>query len=221
MSSKAGYLKTEKTLRHSIGDFLQKVGHGASDFLDNPMVERGFGAVGSVLGKVIPIPIVGSLAGKEIGQATAKVLSSATGLVGEIGGLMSGNKSIVDVLTYLPLKSVEDIKNKTINHPVAQMIRGELNWRDAIIDSLEENAMIDFLAPNKEHAWKDQHGNYHKRYVDGAKMVVGEWVEAPNSVPRPNLSSNEGILGVHNGEILYKGFDDERWNEIQQRRNQK
>ena len=218
MSSKAGYLKESKNLAMDIGEVLQNVGQTGSDFFSNDMVERAFGMVGEAVGHAIPIPVVGGMIGKHQGKDLAHGLSYASGLIGEVGksiqDLQNGRtagQEIKDILNYVPTRYWEDFKNDTINSDVAKVIRGEMNWRDAAINALEENAMVDFLAPGKAHAWEDKQGNIHKEYVKGAKMVVGEWKQPENVMPTPDLQSNSGILGVHNGEIYYKGFDDARW----------
>ena len=213
MSSKAGYLKQSKNIQHDIGTTLQNIGQTGSNFFSNPMVERAFGTVGHVVGEVIPVPIVGGMIGKEIGSDLARGLSYTSGLVGEVGGMMTGEKNIGDVLAYVPTRWWNDVKNDTINSDVAKVIRGEMNWRDAIINSLEQEAMIDFIAPGKTHAWKDDQGNYHKEYVDGSKMVVGTWETRPNSQPRPEVT-HSGLLGYYNGQPLYKGLDDGLYNNL-------
>ena len=201
MSSKAGYLKQSK----NIGHMLQQYGQQGSDFFANPMVQRGFGWVGQAVGSAIPIPIVGGQIGKAMGKTLAHTLSYGNGLMAEVGGAMNGTKSMTDVMTYVPRRAWEDIKNETVNSDLAKVIRGEKNWRDAVVDSLEENAMIQFLAPGKTHAWKDQQGNYHKEYVDGSKMVVGTWETRPNTQQRPDPSSNNIRIGP-NGEVIRNGF---------------
>lgn len=198
-SSKAGKLKEQK----HIGKLLQTIGQKGSDFFGNEMVQRGFEWVGKGLGAGV-IPIVGTHIGGEIGEGLANTLSYGSGLIGEVGGMMSGEKNIKDVLTYVPNRVVNDIKSATIDSPIAKVIRGEMNWRDAVINNLEENAMINILAPNKTHAWKDNQGNYHKEYVPGSKMVVGEWKSSP-TVPRPDPSSNNIRIGP-NGEVIRNGF---------------
>ena len=221
-SSKAGYLKESK----DIGEILQNVGQKGSDFFSNPMVERAFGVVGHVVGEAIPIPIVGGMIGKHQGKDLAHGLSYASGLVGEVGksiqDLQNGGsvgQEIKDVLNYVPKRYWEDFKNDTINSDVAKVIRGDMNWRDAVVNALEQEAMIDIIAPGKTHAWKDKQGNYHKEYVKGAKMVVGEWKQP--STPQahhPDLSGNSGnseILGFRNGQAYYKGLDDAAWAAIQ------
>lgn len=212
MSHKAGYLKETK----NIGQILQSFGQKGSDFYANPMVQRGFEWAGKAAGHAIPIPFVGGTIGKAAGGMMADNLSYAHGLIGEVGGMMTGEKNIGDVLSYVPNRIVNDIKNDLFNSNTSKVIRGEMNWRDAVLNTLEDNAMIDFLAPGKTHAWKDKQGNYHKEYVDGAKMVVGEWKEQPNTQPRPDINSNAGILGVYQGEIFRRGFDDARWAQLQQ-----
>ena len=197
MNSKPGYLKESK----NVGQMLQNIGHTGADIFGNPMVERGFETVGQVMGSMIPIPIVGGQIGKQIGESIANTLSYGSGLVGEIGGMISGEKNIGDVLSYIPNRVID----KVTNSDVGKVIRGEMNWRDAVLNNLEENAMINFLAPGKTHAWKDDQGNYHKEYVDGATMVVGSWQEQPNTQPRPDPSSNNIKIGP-NGEVIRNGF---------------
>ena len=206
MSSKAGYLKESKALsKENIGEFLQEFGQKGADFYSNPMVQRAYGLIGKVAGHAIPIPIVGGMLGQKAGEMMADNMSYAHGLIGEVGGMMTGEKDIKDVLSYVPTRMWEDFKNDTINSDTAKVIRGEMNWRDAVLNKLENEAMIDIFAPNKTHAWKDAQGNYHKEYVDGATMVVGEWVNKPNTQPRPDPSSNKITIGP-NGEVIRNGF---------------
>ena len=201
MSSKAGYLKQSKNLGH----MLQQYGQQGANFYDNAMVQTGFGAVGRAIGQVaIPIPIVGGTIGKIAGESLANTLSYTHGLAGEIGGMIAGEKNIGDVLSYVPTRMWNDFKDATINSDTAKVIRGEMNWRDAVINKLEDYAMIDFLAPNKTHAWKDDQGNYHREYVDGAKMVVGTWHESTPQ-QRPDPSSNN-IRITSSGEVIRNGF---------------
>ena len=218
MSRKAGYLKESKNIskEESIGNFLQNFGHGGEKFYDEKMVQTGFGAIGNALGSVlIPVPLVGGQIGKAVGGGIADVLSYGHGLIGEIGGVIKGEKNIGDVLSYIPKRIVNDFKDDVINSNFAQVVRGDMNWRDGIMNTLEDWAMIDILAPNKTHAWKDKEGNYHSEYVPGSKMVVGEWIEQKNTQPRPIMDSNEGILGIYNGEVYRRGFDDGRWEQLQ------
>lgn len=172
--------------------------HNVSDFFDNPMVQRGFGTVGEVIGSAT-LPVIGRFIGKEIGENIATTLSYGTGLAGEI----AAGKNIKDILSYIPNRMKDDV----VNNNTMKVIRGEMNWRDAVINELEDNAMINFLS-DKQHAWKDKQGNYHNEYVPGSTMVVGKWEERPNTQPRPDINSNNGIMGIgKNGEILLKGFD--------------
>ena len=215
MAAKAGYLKTMK----NVGEVLQKVGQTGSNFFGNEMVGTGFGAVGKALGSVaIPIPIVGGMIGKAGGKSLANRLSYTSGLIGEVGkslqDLANGSsvkQEIKDIATYVPNRIVNDIKDATINSDTAKVIRGEMNWRDAAVNALEEAAMVNVFAPGKTHAWKDQQGNYHKEYVDGAKMVVGEWKQPTQRQQAPDLSGNSGILGFANGQAYYRGLDDAAW----------
>lgn len=205
-STHAGSYKRSKNVADNIGSFLEKAGQYGEDLFANPMVQRGIGKVGKVIGKVaLPIPFIGGKLGEMAGKQIANNLSYAHGLTGEIGGMIKGEKDIGDVLKYVPVRMWEDFKDSTINHPLVQVIRGDLNWRDAIVNKLEDEAMVDFLAPGKTHAWKDKDGNYHKQYVDGAKMVVGEWKE-PTPQVRPTINSNEGIKIGPNGEVIRKGW---------------
>ena len=219
MSSKAGKYKTSKNIlkENSIGNFLQNFGQGGSKFYDEKLVQTGFETVGNALGSVlIPVPIVGGQIGKAVGGGIADALSYGHGLIGEIGGMIEGEKNIGDVLSYIPNRIVNDFKDDLYNSNLAQVLRGDMNWRDGVLNTLEDWAMIDILAPNKTHAWKDKEGNYHKEYVDGAEMVVGEWKEQKNRQPRPIMNSNAGILGTYNGEVYRRGFDDARWEQLRQ-----
>ena len=198
MNSKPGYLKESK----HIGNLLENIGQTGADIFGNPMVQRGFETVGQAVGSIaIPIPIVGGQIGKKLGELAADRLSYGSGLVGEIGGMIAGEKNIGDVLSYIPNRIYDNI----VNSDKAKVMRGEMNWRDAILNTLEDNAMIDILAPGKTHAWKDEQGNYHKEYVDGATMVVGKWVDQPNTQLRPDPSSNN-IQIKPNGEVIRNGF---------------
>lgn len=217
MAAKAGYLKESKNL----GDILQTIGQKGSDFFSNPMVERGFGVVGHAVGEAIPIPIVGGMIGKEIGRDLANNLSYASGLVGEVGGMMNGEKNFGDVMSYVPKRWWNDLKNDTINSDAMKVIRGDMNWRDAVVNALEQEAMIDIIAPGKTHAWKDKQGNYHKEYVKGAKMVVGEWKQPTQTQQAPDLSGNSGILGFANGQAYYRGLDDAAWAAYQASKSKK
>ena len=82
---------------------------------------------------------------------------------------------------------------------------------DAIMKGLQDYSGVGLFS-DKTYAWKNNKGEYSKTWSrEFNKPVVGKWIEDPNSLPRPKINSNKGILGVHNGEIFYKGFDDARW----------
>ena len=212
MVSKAGYLKEQK----HIGHVLQTIGKTGEGIFDNSLVQGGFKIGGKIIGQaLLPVPVVGGMVGKIAGETLANTLSYGSGLIGEVGGLIAGEKSIGDVLSYVPNRMWNNFIDSTLNSDTAKVIRGEMNWRDAALNKMEDLSMVNVLAPNKVHAWKDAQGNYHKQYVDGAKMVVGEWHETP-AQPRPDINSNSGILGVYNGEVYRRGFDDARWQQLQQ-----
>lgn len=196
-----GELKRNKKLNQQIGDILKNFSQFGSNIIEHPVTKKGFEIVGDVIGEVaIPIPVVGGAIGELSGKLLNKQLEYGNGLVGEIGGMISGEKNIGDVLSYIPNRIYDDV----VNSDIGKVIRGEMNWRDAILNTLENEAMINILAPDKTHAWKDDQGNYHKEYVDGAKMVVGTWVEQPNTQPRP--SDNGKIIGIKNGEVIREGW---------------
>ena len=207
-----GELKRKKTF----GNFLQQIGRFGAELFDNHSVGALAGHVGKAIGQAtIPIPFVGGAVGKYVGKSIPNKISYASGLIGEIGGAINGEKSMKDILTYIPNRMVNDIKDSNL----VQVITGQKNWRDGIMDMLEDEAMISWLAPGKTHAWETPDGKIHKEYVDGAKMVVGTW---KNNVPegyrniKPDLNSNSGILGIGpNGEVMRKGFDDARWEAYQ------
>lgn len=181
-----GELKRNKEIKN----ILQNI----SNFFDNPMVQRGFKTVGQVVGSTIPV--VGGQIGKKVGESIANRLSYATGLAGEI----VGGSSLKDILSYIPNRIID----KVSNGDMGKVMKGEMNWRDAVLNTLEENAMINILAPGKTHAWKDEQGNYYKEYVDGAKMVVGEWHE---STPQIKPSDNGKIVKItNNGEVIREGW---------------
>ena len=218
MSSKAGYLKTVKNIASNIGQTLQQVGQTGYNIMNTGAIQTGAGTIGQILGSVaIPIPIVGGQIGKFAGNAAVDSLKYNFGTIGEIGksiqDLQNGSslgQEIKDVLTYAPRQIINDFKNSDF----MKVIQGEMNWRDAALNSMEDFTGVNLIT-DKTHAWKDKQGNYHKEYVDGASMVVGKWETSQNTMPTPDLSSNKGILGTHNGEIFYKGFDDARWSELQ------
>ena len=217
MSSKAGYLKTEKNFAQGIGDVLQQVGQKGYEIMDTGFVQTGAGTIGQAIGSVaIPIPVVGGQIGKMAGKAVADGLKYRFGTIGEIGKSIqdvqngsSVGQEILDVLTYAPRQKI----NEFMNGDMMKVIKGEMNWRDAALNKVEDYLGLNWMT-DKTHAWKDQQGNYHKDYVDGATMVVGKWETKPNDAPRPDFtgnSGNAGILGSYNGEIYYKGIDDARW----------
>lgn len=222
MSSKAGYLKTEKNFGNQIGDILQQVGQKGYEIMDTGIIQTGAGTIGQALGSaLIPIPIVGGQIGKAVGKAAVDGLKYRFGTIGEIGksiqDVQNGSnvgKEILDVLSYIPRQKINDF----MNGDMMKVITGEMNWRDAALNKVEDYLGLNWMT-DKTHAWKDQQGNYHKEYVPGSTMVVGKWIEPSEPpLPTPDLSSNAGILGVHNGEIFYKGFDDARWAQIQSKK---
>ena len=218
MSSKPGYLKTTKQMS-DIGSVLQNIGQTGYNIMNTGAVKMGAGMVGQAIGSVaIPIPIVGGMIGKAAGKLIADDLKYNFGTIGEIGksikDLQNGSslgQEIKDVLSYESKQRYNDFMNSNL----MKVIKGDMNWRDGIINEMENFTGVNWMT-DKTHAWKDKQGNYHKEYVDGAKMVVGKWEQPTNVMPKPDLQSNSCILGVHNGEIYYKGFDDARWQQLQQ-----
>ena len=211
-----GELKRNKKINQQIGNFLQNFGKFNSDLFSNNTVKTIFGNVGKVVGKaVIPIPGVGGTVGKIVGESIPNKISYASGLIGEVGGAIKGEKSMKDILTYIPNRMINDTSNSNL----VQVITGQKNWRDAVMQKLEKEAMVDWFS-DKTYAW-EKDGKFYKEWVDGANPfpVVGEW---KSNVPegykniKPELNSNSGILGVYNGEILRKGFDDDRYQQLKQ-----
>lgn len=197
-------------MSENIGQVLQKIGQTGYDFFGTGIVETGAEQIGRTIGKVaIPIPIVGGMIGKKAGEKFVNNAQYASGLIGEVGGMMTGEKNIQDVLSYIPNQAAKDWWNSEL----MQVVTGRMSVPDAIVNGLVDYSGIKLFS-DKTHAWKDKDGNYHKEWQPGATMVVGKWERPTNVLPTPDLSSNKGILGVHQGEIFYKGFDDARWAQI-------
>ena len=226
MSAKAGYLKSEKNFAKGIGETLQKVGQAGYDFFGSGIVETGMETVGKALGSVaIPIPVVGGMVGKKAGEKLSHVLQYGSGLMGEVGKSIqdvqngrSVGQEIKDVLNYVPRQVAKDWWDSEL----MQVVTGKMTVPDAIMKGIEDYSGVNLFS-NKTHAWEDKHGNITETYKPGSKLVVGEWKQQENGAtnvvtPTPDLQSNSGILGVHNGEIFYKGFDDARWAQIQSKK---
>ena len=203
MSSKAGYLKSEKNIHSDIGKTLQNIGNAGYNFFGSGLVETGMEQIGRTIGSVaIPIPIVGGMIGKKVGEKAANYLQYGSGLLGEIGQSIqdvqngaSFGQELKDVLNYIPNQVAKDWWNSEL----VQVATGRMSVPDAIVNGLVDYSGIKLFS-DKEHAWKDKQGNYHKTYVDGAKLVVGNWQQPTNTGPKVNISSNDGILGVRGGE---------------------
>ena len=198
MSSKAGHLKEQK----SLGQILQST----TDFLSSPELQNLAGHIGQIAGSiVVPIPFIGGTLGKSVAQGAATKLSYQTGLMNEtVNALQDGKinaQEAKNIMNYVPNR----IKNDVMQSSTYQVITGKKTVPDAIVESLEQSALINWIAPGKTHAWKDNQGNYHKEYVPGSKMVVGEWKSEPNNQPRPDPSSNKIQIGK-NGEVIRNGF---------------
>ena len=105
MSSKAGYLKTEKNFAQGIGEALQKFGQTGYDIMNTGIIQTGAGTIGQAIGSVaIPIPVVGCQIGKAVGKAAVDSLKYRFGTIGEIG------KSIKLVDFFVPV--FENFVNK-------------------------------------------------------------------------------------------------------------
>ena len=174
----------------------------------DPGVQNIAGTAGQIIGSIaIPIPFVGGTIGKAIGEKVVNNMSYQLGLGGEIQqsiqDILAGadvGKEIMDVVSYIPKRMITDFNNK----PLVKVIKGELHPFDAGIQYLEDLSFVKYLAPDKTYAWKDAQGNYHKSYVDGAKMVVGSWKESTPQI-RPDPSSNN-IRITSSGEVIRNGF---------------
>lgn len=215
MSSHPGYLKTNKNISSNIGGFLEKIGNTGSNIFGTGVVETGIENVGRVVGSMaIPIPFVGGYIGKRAGENIADALQYKYGLIGEIGksiqDLNNGSSlgtEIKDVLTYIPKQLSKDWWDREL----VQVATGRMTVPDAIMKGLQDYSGVGLFS-DKTYAWKNDKGEYSKTWSrEFNKPVVGKWIEDPTSLPRPEINSNKGILGVHNGEIFYKGFDDARW----------
>ena len=210
MSSKAGYLKSYKKLSNNIGSTLQNIGNEGYKFFNTGIVETGMEAVGRTVGSAA-IPIVGGTIGKNIGENLAHQLKYGFGLVGEIGksiqDINNGSsvfKEIGDVLSYVPKQVAKDAWNSEL----VKVVTGRTTVPDAIMKGLEDYSGVGLLS-DKTYAWKNNNGEYSKTWSrEFSKPVVGKWHTQQSSIPRPDISSNAGIMGVgKNGEILLKGFN--------------
>ena len=198
MSSKPGYLKEQK----HIGQILQST----SEFLASPEMQHVAGTTGRIMGSImLPIPGVGGDIGKALAQGAVTSLSYQSGIMGETAKALQDGKissqEAKNIATYVPNRIKNDIQQST----PYQVITGKKTVPDAIVESLEQNALVNWIAPNKTHAWKDNKGDYHKQYVPGSKMVVGSWQSSQNNQPRPNPTSNNIRIGK-NGEVIRNGF---------------
>lgn len=216
MSSKAGYLKEQKSLNmENIGKFLETTGTTVSNFLGDPGVQNAAGIAGKIAGSLmIPIPVVGGTIGKYAAKGALNNASYAAGFVGEAGksiqrlenGSSTLGQELQNLATYVPNRIVNDTKDAIVNSNLVQVITGKKTIPDTIIGSLEESALVNWLAPDKTHAWKDAQGNYHKEWQPGTTMVVGTWHEGSSSnQPRPDPSSNNIKIGK-GGEVIRNGF---------------
>lgn len=210
MSSKAGYLKSYKHLTNNIGKSLQQYGNSGYKFFNTGIVETGMETIGRTLGS-IAIPIVGGAVGKAVGENLTNRLKYRYGLIGEIGqsiqDINNGSslfKEIGDVLSYVPKQMAKDAWNSEL----VKVVTGRTTVPDAIMKGLEDYSGVGLFS-DKTYAWKNDKGEYSKTWSrEFSKPVVGKWVTQQSSIPRPDISSNAGILGVgKNGEILLKGFN--------------
>ena len=97
-----GELKRKKTF----GNFLQQIGRFGAELFDNHSVGALAGHVGKAIGQAtIPIPFVGGAVGKYVGKSIPNKISYASGLIGEIGGAINGEKSMKDILNYILMKT--------------------------------------------------------------------------------------------------------------------
>ena len=209
MSLNPSDMQTDVAAPKSINDYQGKnIQQQLSMFTADPGVQNIAGTAGQIIGSIaIPIPFVGGTIGKAIGKNLVNTVSLGLGLGGEmqqsIQDILAGadvGKEIMDVVSYIPKRMITDFNNK----PLVKVIKGELHPFDAGIQYLEDLSFVKYLAPDKTYAWKDAQGNYHKSYVDGAKMVVGSWKESTPQM-RPDPSSNN-IRITSSGEVIRNGF---------------
>ena len=210
----AGHLKREK----NFGEFLEKIGVGASKAFDHALTQKIFGAVGQGIGMATGIPLGGHI-GKAVGKTTADALSYGFGTVGEFGKALQGEASATDVLTYAPRRAVDDVMNSNI----AQVIQGNKTAPDAIMDHLQEQSMMDVFAPvhdaifgkpdhSRTRLWVNKNGDASTTWKPGYnKIMYGDIVKTP----APIYNGSESILGTYQGQVYRRGVDDAAWAQLQ------
>lgn len=195
-----GYLKRAKNLEKIFGQSLETMGSAVNKFFDAKPVQDIIGAVGQGVG--MAIPGVGGFLGKAAAKTGVGLVADVADLASKAGKAMQGKydwKDIgKDIIDYIPNKIEESTPYKVIT--------GQTTIPDAIINALENSAYINYLAPNRTHAWKDEQGNYHRQWQPGTKMVVGEWKDNPSSQRTP-ITDNGRVTGVgKNGEVFRNGI---------------
>ena len=195
-----GEYKKEKSFTNEVGQTLENLGNAYNSFWGSKPVQDLAGAVGQGIG-MATIPVVGGTLGKTIGKTSAELAADLGSLTSKVGQAIQGeygwNDIGNDIINYVP--------NKIENSTLYKVVTGQTTVPDAILNHLEESAYINYLAPNRTHAWKDNQGNYHKTWQPGTTMVVGEWKDNPASQRTP-ITDNGRVTGIgKNGEVLRNG----------------
>ena len=179
------------------GKLLEKIGDNHAKIWNHPITQEAAGIFGEVAGTASMIPGA-AFVGEHGAKIGAGINADMGLLLSDVGKALQGNKTWKeigsDIINYIP--------NKIRDTNIYKVLDGQMNWRDGVLNMLENEAHLSFLAPNKVHAWKDSQGNYHRNYVPGSTMVVGEWQNNPYANNTP-LSDNGKVIGVTpNGEVI-------------------
>ena len=166
---------------------------------------------------VTGIPLASNV-GKAVGEATANALSYGFGTVGEIGKAIQGEASATDVLTYVPRRAVNEI----VNSNIAQVVTGKKTVPDAIMDHLNESAMLDIVTPihdaifgkpnhDRVRLWVNKDGDSSTTWKPGYNRLMYGRIE---SKPAPIYNGSESVLGTYQGQVYRRGVDDAAWNQL-------
>lgn len=196
-----GQYKRSKNIQSEVGQTLENLGNSYNQFWGAKPVQDIYGAIGQGVG-MATVPVVGGFLGKTIAKSGAEFKADLGNLTSKVGQAIQGKYSWSDIgndiINYVP--------NKIEESTLYKVATGQTTIPDAIINSLEESAYINYLAPNRTHAWKDNQGNYHQTYQPGSKLVVGEWKNNPGSQRTP-ITDNGRVTGItSNGEVIRNGI---------------
>ena len=202
----------------SLGSFLETIGVGGSKAFEHELAHKIMGTAGQFIGYATGIPLAGTV-GKAVGNMAADVASYSLGTVGEIGKAMQGKADAKDVFTYVPKRVVDDV----VNSGIAQVVTGQKTVPDAIIDHLNESAMLDIAAPvhdaifgapdhSRTRLWVNKNGDASTTWKPGYnRLMYGDVI----SKPAPIYNGSESILGTYQGQVYRRGVDDAAWRQLQ------